>query len=86
MGEARIKGKKAASNCETNLVCGPEDDNASEASVSLFDCSVENHFKAMDTISRLCGEEAEVNAFKESEIERISSTIIFLRSVLLDNL
>lgn len=33
----------------------------------------------MDTISQLCREEAEVDSVQESEIEWLSSTIIFLK-------
>ena len=84
MGGARKETKKTANNWERNLICGPEDNNAPEVSVSMFDCSVENHFKAMDKISRLCGEEPEANDVQDSEIERLSSTFLFLRSVLFD--
>ncbi|GAB4856429.1 hypothetical protein Ancab_014347 [Ancistrocladus abbreviatus] len=55
-----------------------ENSEAPGCTVSLFDCSVENHFRAMDMISKLCGDT--VNAtFEEGEIDRISSTITFLR-------
>uniref|UniRef100_A0A2P2K020 Uncharacterized protein MANES_13G012000 n=1 Tax=Rhizophora mucronata TaxID=61149 RepID=A0A2P2K020_RHIMU len=48
--------------------------------VSLFDDSVENHFKAMDKISRFCGEaESESVHLDEAEIQRLSSSITFLR-------
>lgn len=48
--------------------------------VSVFDYSIENHFNAMDSISNLCGE-AETDSLEESEIQRLSSSITFLRSV-----
>ncbi|GAV66087.1 hypothetical protein CFOL_v3_09597 [Cephalotus follicularis] len=46
--------------------------------VSIFDYSIENHFKAMDTISKLC-EEPDSRDIVESEIQRISSSVTFLR-------
>ncbi|XP_057984863.1 uncharacterized protein LOC110640094 isoform X3 [Hevea brasiliensis] len=52
--------------------------NGAGINVSLFDYSVENHFKAMDTISKLCGE-AETDSLQEDEIQRLSSSITFLR-------
>ncbi|KAJ8423841.1 hypothetical protein Cgig2_000967 [Carnegiea gigantea] len=45
--------------------------------VSMFDSSVENHFRAMDTIYKLCGE-GNTGGFDNDEIERLSSTITFL--------
>ncbi|KAL5546828.1 hypothetical protein UlMin_006515 [Ulmus minor] len=47
--------------------------------VSEFDYSVENHFKAMDAISELCGEEVEEDTIDESEARGWSSTVTFLR-------
>ncbi|KAJ4829849.1 hypothetical protein Tsubulata_035047 [Turnera subulata] len=48
--------------------------------VSLFDYSVENHFDAMDAISKLCEEtETEPPIPDETEIRRLSSSITFLR-------
>ena len=49
--------------------------------VSKFDYSVENHLNAMDRISELCGEATEDNAFDQSEIQRFSSSVTFLRQV-----
>ncbi|XVF21369.1 hypothetical protein REPUB_Repub12eG0084500 [Reevesia pubescens] len=46
--------------------------------VSIFDYSIENHFKAMDTISKLC-EEPKIDGLDETEILRFSSSITFLR-------
>ncbi|KAL3536134.1 hypothetical protein ACH5RR_004595 [Cinchona calisaya] len=46
--------------------------------VSFFDDSVYNHFKAVDTISKLCGE-PDTDDFDPSEIRRFSSSITFLR-------
>ncbi|KAF2289739.1 hypothetical protein GH714_038415 [Hevea brasiliensis] len=51
--------------------------NGAGIKVSLFDYSVENHFKAIDTISELCGE-VETDSLQEAEIQRISSSITFL--------
>lgn len=76
--------QETAKNGEECMICRTEDNNAPEVPVSLFDYSLENHFKALDTIYRLCGEEADTHAVPQSEIERLSSTIIFLRLVLLD--
>ncbi|KAI4300445.1 hypothetical protein L6164_033823 [Bauhinia variegata] len=46
--------------------------------MSLFDPSVENFFKAIDKIAKLCGEE-EFHNFEQSEIQRLSSLVTFLR-------
>ncbi|CAK9159581.1 unnamed protein product [Ilex paraguariensis] len=54
-------------------------DESQGITVSLFDYSVENHFRAVDLISMLCGE-SEFDSFDEGEeIERLSSSITFLR-------
>ncbi|XP_075514535.1 uncharacterized protein LOC142549461 isoform X2 [Primulina tabacum] len=47
-------------------------------SVSEFDYSVENHFKAVDSIVKLCGQSGTVDS-DQSEIERFSNSITFLR-------
>ncbi|XP_022765150.1 uncharacterized protein LOC111310200 isoform X2 [Durio zibethinus] len=47
-------------------------------SISIFDYSIENHFKAMDTISKLC-EEFKIDGLNETDIQRFSSSITFLR-------
>jgi len=49
--------------------------------VSTFDYSVENHFKEMDMISKLCGE-AQTDSVDEIEIQCYKSSITFLRSVI----
>ncbi|XP_010459619.1 PREDICTED: uncharacterized protein LOC104740646 isoform X1 [Camelina sativa] len=52
--------------------CGEE-----EFSVSLFDYSVENHLKAVDSITDLCGEDsADID---EIDINTLSSSVTFLR-------
>ncbi|KAK1404734.1 putative general transcription factor 3C polypeptide 2-like [Heracleum sosnowskyi] len=56
----------------------PENDTpAPEIEVSLFDNSVENHFRDMDKIAELCGE-SELQ-FDQNELQRLSSSITFLR-------
>jgi len=55
--------------------------NGAGIRVSTFDYSVENHFKEMDMISKLCGE-AETDAVDETEIQCYKSFITFLRSVI----
>ncbi|GMJ01191.1 hypothetical protein like AT1G19485 [Hibiscus trionum] len=48
------------------------------AKVSVFDYSIENHFRAMDTISKLCEEPKNIS-LDETDIQRFSSSITFLR-------
>lgn len=55
-----------------------EEHDDSGVPVSTFNYSVDDHFRAVDTISRLCGE-AEADAFRDGDIKRLSSTITFLR-------
>lgn len=58
----------------------PEKDTpakAPEIEVCYFDNSVENHFKAMDKIAELCGD-GELQ-FDQKELQRLSSSITFLR-------
>ncbi|XAR58567.1 hypothetical protein NMG60_11014014 [Bertholletia excelsa] len=47
-------------------------------SVSEFDYSVDNHFQAIDRICKLCGETG-CDDLDKNEIERLSSSITFLR-------
>ncbi|XP_030531704.1 uncharacterized protein LOC115741837 isoform X2 [Rhodamnia argentea] len=47
-----------------------------EVRVWPFDCSIENHFRAVDSAAELCGE-AEVGALDDGEIARLSSSISF---------
>eukprot|EP00258_Populus_trichocarpa_P033079 XP_024449098.1 uncharacterized protein LOC112326070 isoform X4 [Populus trichocarpa] len=51
--------------------------NGAGIRVSTFDYSVENHFKEMDMISKLCGE-AETDSVDETEIQCYKSFITFL--------
>uniref|UniRef100_A0A5B7BSE2 Putative DNA binding protein isoform 1 n=1 Tax=Davidia involucrata TaxID=16924 RepID=A0A5B7BSE2_DAVIN len=78
-GRTNEKGQGVAADGES-LPGSVEDssDCPPGISVSLFDYSVENHFRAVDTICKLCGE-AECDDFDKNEIERLSSSIIFLR-------
>ncbi|XP_039003969.1 uncharacterized protein LOC120130887 isoform X2 [Hibiscus syriacus] len=48
------------------------------AKVSVFDDSIDNHFRAMDTISKIC-EEPKNDDLDETDIQRFSSSITFLR-------
>ncbi|XP_021911148.1 uncharacterized protein LOC110824976, partial [Carica papaya] len=52
--------------------------NDARVNVSTFDYSVENHLNVMDKISKLCGE-GDFDHLDESEIQRLSSSITFLR-------
>jgi hypothetical protein len=52
--------------------------NGPRVTVSAFDYSVENHFRAVDTISQLCGE-ADDGGLEESEVQRLASSVTFLR-------
>lgn len=75
----------ATGAAEEENITAPEkinNEDGPEVVVSKFDYSVENHLRAVDTISRLCEETAN-DDIGESDIERLSSMITFLRSVLL---
>ncbi|KAK7278639.1 hypothetical protein RJT34_23673 [Clitoria ternatea] len=52
---------------------------ASGVRISFFNFSVENFFRDMDTIARLCGEEHYAAFSDQSEIQRMSSSVTFLR-------
>lgn len=56
----------------------PNDGSDPRVKISLFDYSAENFFKTMDIIDKLCGEE-EDSSFEQSEIQRLSSSVTFLR-------
>ncbi|KAK6151548.1 hypothetical protein DH2020_014183 [Rehmannia glutinosa] len=49
-----------------------------EIAVSELDYSIEDHFKAVDTIAKLCGYPDTINA-NQAEIKRFSNSITFLR-------
>ena len=56
------------------------DDVVPEVKVSEFDPCVENHFRAMDAIVELCCEAEDGDGgIDESDIQRFSSSTIFLR-------
>ncbi|KAF3972575.1 hypothetical protein CMV_003925 [Castanea mollissima] len=80
-GAAKKKKKDApvsSANAE-NPSGFAENCNGEKVTVLAFDESVENHFKAIDTISKLCGEAEEDDApIEESEIKRLSSSITFI--------
>lgn len=57
----------------------PPTSGEEECSISLFDYSVENHLKAVDSISDLCGES--IADIDENDITRLSSSVTFLRCV-----
>ncbi|KAL8140426.1 hypothetical protein V2J09_006447 [Rumex salicifolius] len=54
----------------------PEESQASMPGVSSFDPSVENHLRAMDKISVLCGEDG--GPVEEAEMKRLSEMVTFL--------
>ncbi|KAG7597602.1 WD40-repeat-containing domain superfamily [Arabidopsis suecica] len=56
---------------------GPSRSGEEECSISLFDYSVENHLKAVDSISDLCGEA--IADIDENDINTFSSSVTFLR-------
>lgn len=82
-GQGKTKKKKTQVAAEAGEILPDSVKNMSvenpsgDITVSLFDYSVDNHFKAMDMISKLCGE-VEFQ-FDPSEIQRLSSSITFLR-------
>lgn len=51
-----------------------------ECRISLFDYSVENHLKAVESITDLCGEGS--TDIDETDINRLSSSVTFLRCVM----
>ena len=57
----------------------PSDCNGDKVTVSKFDYCVDNYFKAIETISKLCGEDDEDYALQQTEIQRLSASLTFLR-------
>uniref|UniRef100_A0A7N0UA81 Uncharacterized protein n=1 Tax=Kalanchoe fedtschenkoi TaxID=63787 RepID=A0A7N0UA81_KALFE len=55
-----------------------EADAAGGIQVSEFDDSADNHVKAVEAISRVCGE-PQIILFRDAEIERVGSSVTFLR-------
>lgn len=80
--EAKRRKLQQQESREAAVECRIDDDDKGDHSpitaTSLFDYSIENHFKAMDTISKLCGE-PENPDFDPAEIDRLSSSITFSR-------
>ena len=62
----------------------PSDCNGDRlVTVSEFDYCMGNHFRAIKTISKLCGEDDEdYYALQQTEIQRLSFSLTFLRSIL----
>ncbi|XP_021717398.1 AT-rich interactive domain-containing protein 4-like isoform X2 [Chenopodium quinoa] len=52
-------------------------DDASEIKVSMFDYSIENHFRFIDSINKLCGR-GQNSSFIDTKIQRLASTITYL--------
>jgi len=71
----RIAVKASAANSATANNGG----DVSAVRIALFDFSVENFFRDMDTIVRLYGKEEGGAAIEQSEIQRMSSSVTFLR-------
>ncbi|KAI7998900.1 hypothetical protein LOK49_LG10G01418 [Camellia lanceoleosa] len=57
---------------------GHNDNNPLGITVSMFDYSVDNHFRAMNRIRKLCGE-AECDDLDKREFEWLSSSITFIK-------
>ncbi|GAB2272503.1 hypothetical protein Dimus_007327 [Dionaea muscipula] len=88
VGSAGRDNAKASTMREGELVCldgqcsaadrvEVEDNGVSGFAVSHFDCSIENHFSMMDTISKLCGQEVD-DDFEEGDVDRFASNATFL--------
>ena len=61
----------------------PSGCNGDRVTVSKFDYCVGNYFRAIETISKLCGEDDEdYYALQQTEIQRLSSSLTFLRQIL----
>ena len=66
-------------NKDALVVEKPSDCNGDRVMVSKFDYCVDNYFKAIETISKLCGEDDEDYALQQTEIQRLSASLTFLR-------
>ena len=66
-------------NKDALVVEKPSDCNGDRVMVSEFDYCVDNYFKAIETISKLCGEDDEDYALQQTEIQRLSASLTFLR-------
>ncbi|KAB2631564.1 hypothetical protein D8674_009083 [Pyrus ussuriensis x Pyrus communis] len=76
---ARIEPEGVRIEPETVRIGEEGSRNGPRVSVSMFDDSVENHFRVMDTIAKLCGEAEEDGGVEDGEIQRLSSSVTFLR-------
>ncbi|XP_027173234.1 uncharacterized protein LOC113772936 [Coffea eugenioides] len=76
--EAAVDGEDEGFSVRKENTGGDKSEFPHGITVSLFDDSVENHFKAVDNISKLCGE-TDMDDFDPAEIQRLSSSITFLR-------
>jgi len=74
----RVALKASAANSAT-ANNGGDVSAVSGVRIALFDFLVENFFRDMDTIDRLCGKEEGGAAIDQSEIQRMSSSVTFLR-------
>ncbi|XP_041024907.1 uncharacterized protein LOC121265365 isoform X2 [Juglans microcarpa x Juglans regia] len=74
------KGGPAVVDSAAQYPTGSAEDccDAPKVTVLKFDNSAENHFRAIDAISQLCGELKD-GALEEQEIQQLSSSITFLR-------
>ena len=66
-------------NKDALVVEKPSDCNGDRVMVSEFDYCVDNYFKAIETISKLCGEDDEDYALQQTEIQHLSASLTFLR-------
>ena len=84
--EGRAQKMTSKRTAEVEAATVVEDCNGGPSvRVSKFDYSVENHLNAVDRISELCGEAVEDNALDQSEIQRFSSLVTFLRQITLSS-
>ena len=61
----------------------PSGCNGDRVTVSKFDYCVGNYYRAIETISKLCGEDDEdYYALQQTKIQRLSSSLAFLRQIL----
>ncbi|CAN4121359.1 unnamed protein product [Withania somnifera] len=79
---SKQKRESSKNNVPKSPATSPEkvpadDESSSGISVSLFDYSVENHFKAVDTICKLTGV-PEFDDADETELNRLGSSVTFL--------
>lgn len=76
--KGKTKNKEKAKKVTEEAVANNGGD-AIAVRISPFDYSVENFFRDMDTIARLCEKERDDAAIDQSEIQTMSSSVTFLR-------